>query len=193
MSSGWLLNGPFPVDPGRGRLAGSIEDRHERFADLGQALGEQLLSLYDLVENDWKTLADTLDLRITDSDRKARFWCRVFDVISRDPDDEIARGLHAVDRGYGRLVAERPVVPTGLPKPFDCLVPASSVGMFTDKALAGTGILEATQHWENGRPTERPNCILRGSGTVEETRLRPDTTDHAVGAAADRDGRRQAN
>ena len=57
------------------------------------------------------------------------------------------------------------MVPTGLPKPFDCLVPASSVGMFTDKALAGTGILQATQHWEVGRPTEGPNCMATDVAT----------------------------
>ena len=33
--SGWLLNGPFPVDPGRGRLAGSSEDHRLLFGRLG--------------------------------------------------------------------------------------------------------------------------------------------------------------
>src|SRR5207253_6350869 len=31
LRSGWLINGPFAVDPGRGRLAGSIEDRQDLF------------------------------------------------------------------------------------------------------------------------------------------------------------------
>ena len=149
VSSGWLLNGPFPVDPGRGRLAGSIEDRQKRFVKLGRALGERLLALHDLVENDWKALAGVLDLRIADGNLRGRFWSRLFDVMSRDLDDGLARRLHAVDRGYGRLVTERPVAPTRLPRPFDVLVCASSVEMFTDKALAETGILQATRNWRS--------------------------------------------
>ena len=150
LRSGWLLNGPFPVDPGRGRLAGSIEDRRGRFADLGLALGERLLELYDLVDRDWEALANALVLSAAGSDAQGRFWHGLFDVVSRDLDDDNpARCLHALDRGYGRLVAERPVAPTRLPRPFDSLVSASSVNSFTDKALAGEGILEATQEWES--------------------------------------------
>ena len=90
-----------------------------------------------------------LDLRIADGNLRGRFWSRLFDVMSRDLDDGLARRLHAVDRGYGRLVAERPVAPTRLPRPFDVLVCASSVEMFTDKALAETGILQATRNWRS--------------------------------------------
>ena len=147
--SGWLLNGPFPVDPGRGRLAGEIEDRRALFENLGRAFGERLLKLYDLVEANWETIANKLDLKSAASDAQRRFWCGLFDVMSRDLDDVLARCLHAADRGYGRLVAERPVVPTRLRKPFDELVCASSIDRFTDKALAGDGVLEATRDWRS--------------------------------------------
>ena len=147
--SGWLLNGPFPVDPGRGRLAGSIEDRRERFADLGQPLGERLLGLHDLVEREWEKLSAALDLCVADGDARKQFWSRLFDVMSLDLDDDLARCLHTVNLGYGRLVGDRPVVPTRLPKPFDGLVCASSADRFTDKALAGTRILQATRNWRS--------------------------------------------
>ncbi len=149
VSSCWLLNGPFPVDPGRGRLAGSKEHRQEQFVKLGGALGERLLSLHGLVESDWKVIADTLDLRMTDSDARGRFWSRLFDVMSRDLDDDLARHLHAQDRGYGLLAAECLVVPTRLPAPFDGLVRASCVERFTDQALAPTAILEAIGSWSS--------------------------------------------
>ena len=151
VSSGWLLNGPFPVDPGRGRLSGSDKDQQELFVKLGRALGERLLSLHDLMETDLtdlSALADALDLRLSEGDVRRRFWSGLFDLMGRDLDDSLARSLHAADRGNGRLLAERPVAPTGLPKPFDALVRASSVELFTDKALAGPGVLEATRHWE---------------------------------------------
>ena len=149
MSSGWLLNGTFPVDPGRGRLAGSIDERQERFVKLGRALGERLLSLHDLVENDWKVLADALGLLMAERDARERFWSRLFDVMSRDLDDDLARCLHERDRGYGLLAAQLPVAPTRLPAPFDALVRASCVEGFTHQALAVARILQATRHWSS--------------------------------------------
>ena len=149
LSSGWVLNGPFPVDPGRGRLAGSIEGRQEQFVTLGRALGERLVSLHDLVERDWESLAGTLDLNVADNDARLQYWSRLFDVMGRDLDHYLARCLHAVDRGYGRLVAERPVAPTRLPVPFDALVRASSIEWVTDGALAANCVLQATRHWSS--------------------------------------------
>ena len=149
LSSGWLLNGPFPVDPGRGRLAGSIKGRQEQFVTLGRALGERLLCLHDLVERDWESLAGTLALNSADNDARLKYWSRLFDVMSRDLDGDLARCLHAVDRGYGRLVAERPVAPTRLPVPFDALVRASSIEWVTDGALAANSVLRATRHWSS--------------------------------------------
>ena len=116
---------------------------------LGRALGERLLSLHDLVENHWTVLTDALDLRMADSDERGRFWSRLFDVMSRDLDDDLARHLHARDRGYGLLAAESLVAPTRLPAPFDALVRASCVDRFTDQALAATGILQAAGHWRS--------------------------------------------
>ena len=149
VSSGWLLNGPFPVDPGRGRLAGSFKDRQEQFVTLGRALGDRLLSLHDIVENDWETHAGTLDLSVKEGDVRVRYWSRLFDIMSRDIDDDLARCLHAVDRGYGLLVAERPVAPTRLPAPFNALVRASAIKWSTEKALAATGVLRKTRNWSS--------------------------------------------
>ena len=149
--SGWLLNGPFPVDPGRGRLAGEIEDRRTRFEKLGLALGERLLKLHDVVEADWETIASKLDLNTANSDAQRRFWCGLFDVIERDLDDDLARCLHAADRGYGRLAAELPVVPTRLRSPLDELVAASCINWFTDKALADVDVLQATRNWRSAK------------------------------------------
>lgn len=147
--SGWLLNGPFPVDPGRGRLAGEIEVRQARFEYLGRALGERLLELYDLVNNGWETIASELALRPADSDARRRFWRALFDVMIRDLDDGLARCLHAADRGYGLLVAKLPVVPTRLRSPFDELVAASCINWFTDKALADAHVFRATRNWRS--------------------------------------------
>ena len=167
--SGWLLNGPFPVDPGRGRLAGEIEDRQERFKCLGRALGERLLELYDLVNNDWDTIASELALKPADRDAHRRFWRALFDVMIRDLDDGLARCLHAADRGYGLLVAALPVVPTRLRSPFDELVAASCITWFTDKALSDAHVFHATRNW--GSADQLKNHIVASEVAAQLRKL----------------------
>ena len=145
--SGWLLNGPFAVDPGRCQLAGSTDARQRQFQQLGQALGQRLLELYDLTVVDWASVAEALDLDASEHPARPQFWKRLFDVVSRDFDDALARFLHARDRGYGHVAAERRVTPTGLPAPFDGLARLSQVGRFTNGALTDPTVLEQVSRW----------------------------------------------
>ncbi len=147
LGSGWLLNGPFEVDPGRSRIAGSDEYPQKILRRLGGALGERLLKLHDLTVSDWSTLARALNLDASESVARDLFWAGLFDVFALDFDDALARYLHIYDRGYGRLAAERPVVPTRLPRPFDGLVNAVEVDHFTAGALAEPAILEKVRDW----------------------------------------------
>ena len=147
LRSGWLLNGPFPVDPGRGRLAGSIEDQREKFRELGRNLGKRLLKLHDLAENDWQRFASALELNASEDTARPLFWSGLFDLFGRDFDDPLARQLHVDSCGYKQLVANRQVVPTGLSQPLDGLVRASEVEHFTDGALSETVVLEKVREW----------------------------------------------
>jgi hypothetical protein len=147
LRSGWLLNGPFAVDPGRGRLAGSIADRQEVFRRLGRTFGDRLLKLHDLAASDWSNFAAALDLDASEHVARNFFWSRLFDVVGPDFDDDLARHLHAEGHGYGLLAAERPAVPTHLPQPFDAPVRASEVEHFTDAALSEPVILEKVRDW----------------------------------------------
>lgn len=147
LRSGWLLNGPFAVDPGRGRLAGSIAERQEIFRGLGRTFGDRLLQLHDLATSDWSSFASALDLDASEQIARNLFWSRLFDVFGADFDDDLARHLHANGHGYGLLAAERPVVPTHLPQPFDAPVRASEVDHFTDAALSEPAILEKVRDW----------------------------------------------
>ena len=146
LRTGWLLNGPFPVDPGRGRLAGSIEHRQDEFRRRGRALGDRLLAFADLVQSNWTRVVTALALDSSDQTR-ARFWSRFFDVMSRDFNDDLARFLHTEGSGYRRFVSERPALPTRLPQPFDRPVCASDVKCFTDGALTNPTVLEQVSRW----------------------------------------------
>jgi len=104
LRSGWLLNGPFAVDPGRTGLAGSIADRQEKFQKLGRALGDRLLELHDLAEADWPLFANSLDLDASGTTARGIFWSHLFNVLALDFDDDLGRYLHpaVTDTGVSR-------------------------------------------------------------------------------------------
>jgi hypothetical protein len=148
--SGWLLNGPFAVDPGRTGLAGSIADQTEKFRTLGRILGDRFLKLHDLADADWRGFAESLDLDASDASRTAAwstFWSHLFDVLAPDFDDDLARHLHADGHGYGYLIGQRQVVPTRLPTPFASLVKASDATCFVDGALSDSTVLGKVRGW----------------------------------------------
>jgi|GEM_PF-894593 len=148
--SGWLLNGPFAVDPGRTGLAGSIADQTEKFQTLGGVLGDRLLKLHDLADADWRGFAESLDLDASDASRTvawSTFWSHLFDVLAPDFDDDLARHLHAHGHGYGHLIGQRQVVPTRLPAPFASLVKASDATYFVDGALSDSTFLGQVRNW----------------------------------------------
>lgn len=145
--SGWLLNGPFAVDPGRTGLAGSINDRQEKFRTLGQTLGDRLLKLHDLADADWCQFAESLDL---DTSRTAAwdiFWSHLFDVLAPDFEGDLGGYLHVDGRGYGTLAGQRQVIPTHLPAPFTSLVRASEADHYTDGALSDSVTLGKVRDW----------------------------------------------
>jgi hypothetical protein len=145
LRSGWLLNGPFPVDPGRIRLAGS--HRESIFGSLGRPLGDRLLRLHDLAQSRWAEIANAFGIDASSSAARDLVWTGLFDVFSLDFDDDLAKHLHLERRGYGRLAAERPVVPTRLPQPLGGLVKAGDVEHFTAGVLAEPGALAKVLDW----------------------------------------------
>ena len=147
LRTGWLLNGPFAVDPGRTGLAGSIADRQEKFRKLGRVLGDRLLQLHDLADADWPPFAKSLDLDASGTTARGIFWSHLFDVLAPDFDDDLGRYLHADGHGYGRLAGERQVVPTHLPPPFNALVRASEADHYTDGALSDPTTLAKVRDW----------------------------------------------
>ncbi|CAN7727809.1 sacsin N-terminal ATP-binding-like domain-containing protein [Mesorhizobium sp. LjRoot246] len=145
--SGWLLNGPFAVDPGRTGLAGSINDRQEKFRTLGQTLGDRLLKLHDLADADWCRFAEGLDLDTSRTTAWDIFWSHLFDVLVPDFDGNLGGYLHADGRGYGNLAGQRQVIPTHLPAPFASLVRAAEAEHYTDGALSDSVTLSKVRDW----------------------------------------------
>ena len=149
LKSGWLMNGrSFRVDPGRGSLKRSEGEPQDTFARLGVALGERLVALADLVRDDWANFAARSDLADESPETgPTTFWSRLSDLFALDLDDPLACHLHASDRGYGRLISERTVLPTGLPPPFASLTCADEAQHSLEGLMSEPALLADLRDW----------------------------------------------
>lgn len=149
LKSGWLMNGrTFRVDPGRGSLKRGEGEPQDTFARLGVTLGERLIALADLVHDDWATFAARSGLADESPETgPTTFWSRLSDLFALDLDDSLACRLHAPDRGYGRLISERAVLPTGLPRPFASLTCAGDAQHSVEGLMSEPALLADLRDW----------------------------------------------
>jgi hypothetical protein len=149
LASGWLMNGRrFRVDPGRGSLARGGNEPQATFAQIGVSLGARLCELHTLIGRDWVDFAHLAGLADTSPETgPATFWRRLADLFSADFADPIACHLHSPDRGFGRLVADCPVLPTGLPRPFQPFLHAKAARHVVKGALEDGAILAEIRDW----------------------------------------------
>jgi hypothetical protein len=149
LASGWLMNGRrFRVDPGRGSLARGGNEPQVTFAQIGMGLGARLCELHDLIGRDWAGFARAAGLADTSPETgPATFWRRLAELFAADFADPIACHLHGPDRGFGRLVADRPVLPTCLPRPFRPFLRAKDARHVVKGALEDGAILAELRDW----------------------------------------------
>ncbi|MBR7651737.1 hypothetical protein KCX83_05295 [Brucella oryzae] len=169
VATGWLMNGRrFRVDPGRGRLAGSETEHEEMFAEFGRALGLRLVELYDLVTGHWSVLAERAGLLDRSEDRGPQGFLRSLDAIfTKDQDDSLASHLHGRDRGFGRLIAERTALATGLPAPFSPFLRADQARFVMTGAIADTRLLASLHDWQAIREIGRSAIADKVADRIE--------------------------
>lgn len=107
-NGGWIMEGPFKVDPGRSHFSGSPAEQEALFKRLGTVLGGRLVDLYDHLEEHWIEFAARLGLDV------AGFECfvdRLIDVLKLDAFSQgVERELHRQNQGLGTLLRCRPVI-----------------------------------------------------------------------------------
>lgn len=150
IATAWLLNGMhFRVDPGRGQLGGTEDEQQELFARLGAVLGTRLVALHDIVRDNWRAIVAAAALADPGPETGGMlFLKRLADLFVLDLSDPLARHLHGPKRGFGRLIADRSALPTGLPPPFAQFVRAGDVKHELPGALVDTGLLTELTGWK---------------------------------------------
>jgi hypothetical protein len=137
----WLMEGRFPVDPGRTQFSGSAEAKEDLFGRLGFELGMRLVALHDYLSADYARLARETGL---DPAGRDDFWRRMvrllaLDITRQGPE----RALHGPGRGLAKLLAECPLVPLA----FGSAVRASGVQWRLDGAIADPAVRNLVDRW----------------------------------------------
>ncbi len=143
-ASGWLINGPFDVDPGRSHIKGTPEQQAAIFAGLGAGLGDRLVELYDMIDADPATFAGHFDFDVGSVDT---FWTRLATFFEPDLLRDRELRLHHGAAGIGHLWTQRPSISTGLSAPFDEPLSASDVRFRTTYALSVPTVFEQVVGW----------------------------------------------
>lgn len=153
--AGWLMNSyRFRVDPGRGRLAGSVDERAELFERLGGALGKRLVELHDLLDRDWAGFARLAGLAERNAaSGRALFLERLVrlfeaDIPGETGDDRLESKLHRKG-GLGHLFRERAAIPTRLPAPFEPFLQAEKVRWQVAGGIVEPGRLQRLVGWRS--------------------------------------------
>ncbi|QDH34970.1 hypothetical protein [Porphyrobacter sp. YT40] len=160
----WLLEGRFPVDPGRTQLSGTADEKDSRFARLGLALGPRLIAFYDYCLADWASFARATGL---DPEGFDDFWRRLVPLFARDLVSQGSeQSLHKSGQGLARLLAERPLVPLA----FGGSARAADVkwrfsgGLAARDAQSSISDLLAQEELEKAIVTEETGQLLRAVG-----------------------------
>lgn len=194
----WLMNSrSFRVDPGRGKLSGTLEDRKRVFQTHGAALAERLESLADTLAIDWHGFANLAGLPTEGvEDAAGQFWCALAESFLPDLRNDMLRALHVDDTvqrddshslpasarvGWARLVSRKPVFPTRLSSPFAPLVRATDVLWQVQGVMAMDGVADHLADCPVAAPFLKHSVSEKAAGTLERIGSRVPSPLHGGG------------
>ena len=135
---GYVINGPFKLDPGRTHVSLNDDTTLQAVGSLGDALGKGLIELHDL-------LVDATGVPHTpmiEGDGRS-FLSSLWEVLASGTDNpdklrhKFLFTLHGNGRGLSAWMSVHSVVPTGLRAPFSSLLPPLKPGMSWEVAVDG--------------------------------------------------------
>ncbi len=135
---GYVVNGPFKLDPGRTHVSLDDDTTLRAVGGLGEALGRGLIELHDVLVE----LTDASLSPLANRDGRG-FLSSLWKILARGLNnaDTLRHGfltqLHGKGRGVSAWMAARSVVPTGLPAPFQPLLPPLNSGISWGVAVDG--------------------------------------------------------
>ena len=135
---GYVVNGPFKLDPGRTHVSLDEDTTLQAVRGLGNELGQGLIKLHDVLTG----TADAKHCPMLQGDGQS-FLSSMWEVLASGTDNSdtlrraFLRRLHGNGRGISAWMAACPVVPTRLPAPFPRLLPPLMTGTTWEVATDG--------------------------------------------------------
>ena len=135
---GYIVNGPFKLDPGRTHASLDDATTLQAVGDLGDELGRGLIELHDVLTGATPSMHGPM----LGGDGQS-FLSSLWEVLASGTDQrdslrqEFLFRLHGKSRGISAWMAARSVVPTRLPPPFSPLLPPLNLGMSWEVATDG--------------------------------------------------------
>ncbi len=135
---GYVVNGPFKLDPGRTHVSLDDDTTLQAVRGLGNELGKGLIELHDVLTG----IAKAEPNPILGSDGQS-FLSSLWEVLASGMDNSdklrqsFLRQLHGTGRGISAWMAARSAIPTDLPAPFPPLLPPQSSELSWEVATDG--------------------------------------------------------
>ena len=141
---GYVVNGPFKLDPGRTHVSLDDDTTLQVLDRLGDELGRGLIELHDALRGSTEAARH---LGFSEGDGRS-FLSLLWEVLASGAEnpDRLRRAfvlrLHGDGRGISGWMAARSVVPTNLPGPFPRLLPRLNPGVSWEVAADGLDDLD---------------------------------------------------
>ena len=136
---GYVVNGPFKLDPGRTHVSLDDDTTLQAVGGLGHELGRGLIELHDVLTGATEATHCSICLRGDGQSFLSSLW-EVLAAGADNPDTlrrTFVLRLHGEGCGISAWMAARSVVPTNLPAPFPPLLPPLSSGTSWEVATDG--------------------------------------------------------
>ncbi len=136
---GYVVNGPFKLDPGRTHVSLDDDTTRQAVDGLGRELGRGLIELHDALIG----AAEAAHCPTWFGGDGQSFASSLWEVLASGADSpdklrrEFVLRLHGSGRGASAWMAARSVVPTNLPAPFPPLLPPLSSRMSWEVTTGG--------------------------------------------------------
>jgi hypothetical protein len=144
---GFVINGAFDVDPGRGRLAGNTQNNKKKLESMGRDMGSHLAELYLASANaqEWKLLRTSLGL--VDECSQPQFWNSLWQTLSErtitKADSDLSKMVgELVGSAFKAWVEAGAPVPNGLKDHYAALAPKANKYRQIDKAWNHPDVLK---------------------------------------------------
>lgn len=166
---GFLVNGMFPLDPGRAQLARNDEIQNGLAEQWAPELAEALEYLHD-VSGDWETFRTALALApdVTAYTFWSSVWTRLAASLQADahaspaPQRLLTSLLWRSGGSLRRVYMQRPLLPTGLPGAYAALVEVRQTLRPVDRHLGASAVFGHVAAWPEFQRAFPPGSIVSG-------------------------------